>query len=641
MNNLFNDNRIVKLLLLFRKNRAWSVTGLAEKLEVSERTVRNDIRQLERELAGCAVALGEQGRYVLHIYDEERFRAISARLLEDENFLTSSSGRMDYMFVRLMRAGGLLLTDDLAYEMHIGRTTLVSDLKKLREKLAAYQLSIAGRTSKGLELCGLEVNIRRYIMDNNYARFYRDYPLDSEVMEIVQDAFQAAAFDRSTQEAFKQFLTVMLDRFLTGHCVVRLPDSYYTLAVRQEFAVVRQILERVQQLYQVEFPVEENLFVFLPIVGMRTPTDIHDLHNIILDKSISPLLEKIKVRIEKELEISLREGSFSQEFMYHLMFMLNRLRFHVKLQHPFLEELRNKYPLAWHMAMIAADTVRDEMGLEVTEDELGYLAAYFSVFVEEHNEKRMKIFRAAVVFGAGRVTARLVKAQLRKVFDSSTRLELFSADKANTEILDQYDIILSTVDLPCSCHRPLIHIHEIFNEQDLKHKIEKAKYWEQMEEPVWDSSSFLLPGLLDENRFCVLQGVRSYGEAVAEMAGVLQAGGLVDAGFLPRLQQREKEGSMVFDCGIAIPHTVQVLSDKLVLSIGVLAEPLCHQGRELRLIFMLALPEQLDSDDGLLLRIYDEIITITQDAELCRQIAEADSFSALLRVLYHQGASKK
>ena len=72
---------------------------------------------------------------------------------------------MDYIFGRLMRSKQPLLTDELAYEMNIGRTTLVSDLKKLRAALAPYHLSVVGKTSKGLVLQGDESVIRQYVLE--------------------------------------------------------------------------------------------------------------------------------------------------------------------------------------------------------------------------------------------------------------------------------------------------------------------------------------------------------------------------------------------------------------------------------------------------------------------------------------------
>ncbi len=385
-----------------------------------------------------------------------------------------------------------------------------------------------------------------------------------------------------------------------------------------------------------DFPVEEGLFVLLPIIGMRTPTDIQDVHTIVLDESTRPLMDKILRRIRTQMDITIRSGDFTEEFLYHLMFMINRLRFHVRLKNPVLDELRDKYPLAWRMADTAAQVILEETGLEATEDERGYLASYFGVFLEEYGIEQDKAFRVAVVCGTGRVTARLVAAQLKKVLSSAAELTLFADEKVTQDILSGYDIVLTTVDLACPCDRPVIRIREVFNEQELRHKIEKAKYWDQIDVPVLDNNWFVMASLLDESRFFVLNDAVNYDGAVEEMTKSLTESGQVDDGFILRLREREKKGTMVFDHAVAIPHSVQYAWDKLVLAIGVFPKPLRHNGSEIRVIFMMGLPEQLTEDDSLLIRLYDEIISITQDTELLDKIASADSFQALLRALYRQ-----
>lgn len=562
----FGDNRMATILLALGRAHTLSLGELAEKLDVSERTVRNDIRQLGEELKGSAAVESAQGRYTLRIYDAAGFRAVRERLLEQDERFNSPRNRMDYVFGRLMRAEAPLLTDDLAYEMSVGRSTLTGDLKKLRAELEPCRLSILGKTSKGLVLEGGESDIRRYVIENAYDALYRDYPLDQEITELVDKTFARSPFEKSA--SFQRYLTVMLDRFLTGHPLSNLPQAFYSLTARREFAVIDELLEDVGRFLHVEFPPEEKLFVLLPIVGMRTPADAENMKSIELDQAMVPLADKIFQAVRLELNISLERPEFIDEFLYHLMFMINRLRFHVRLKSDVVAELREKYPLAWQMAGVAARVILEEYGVEVTEDERSYLASYFGVFLEE-NAKRRRPFRAAVVCGTGRVTARLVAAQLKRVLDSSVELTLLSAEKVTPKLLTEFGLVFTTVQLPCRTEQPVIFIHEIFNEQDLRHKIEKAKYWDQVDVPVLDNNWFVMVGLLDESRFFRFEGGETYGEAVERMVSSLAEQGQVDGGFAQRLREREQKGSMAFDRGVAIPHTVQKAGDRLVLAVGV------------------------------------------------------------------------
>lgn len=629
------DNRLAYILLTLCSTPAISSGALAEKLQVSERTVSNDIKQLEAELKDCATIRNNQGKYALHVFDAVRFRTVQAGILAEKNGFNSVSGRMDYVFSRLVRSQIPLLTDELAYEMSMGRSTLVSDLKRLRAALEPYGLSIQGRTSQGLTLQGREQDIRQYILERCYDTLYRNYPLDVEITSLVRKAFTASPVGLSTQQRFERSLTVMLDRFLTGHPIGELSPAFYRLTIRPEFEMVNALMEEIGSFLHTDIPVEEQLFTLLPVIGMRTPADVSEMRSIQLDPAMRFLQDKIFQQIRLEMDLLIEAPELKEEFLYHLMFMLNRLRFRVRLKSPMVEEMHEKYPLAWRMASVAARVIQRECGLEVTEDEHSYLASYFSVFLEERGLNGGRPFRAAVVCGTGRVTARLVAAQLRRVLDSSSEVTLLSRDRVTSEALEDFDLVFTTVELPCSTEKPVILIREVFNEQELRHKIEKAKYWNQVDVPILDNNWFVMVGLLDENRFFLLDGVDTYDQALERMASSLIAQGQADPEFLFRLRAREQIGSTVFDHQVAIPHTVQYAGDRLVLAVGVCPRPVRQGDREVRTIFLMGLPEDAGRD-ALLVRVYEEIISITRDGVLLDEIARVNSFQALLRALYRQ-----
>lgn len=636
MKSLFGDNRIAAILQYFRNHPVVKVNTLASRLEVSERTVRNDIRQINHDFSSCAAIEGKQGRYSLRIFNMDKFSEMYSGMLQTDEFMNSSRNRMNYIFASLMRSDEPLLTDELAYEMNIGRTTIISDLKKLREEISEYRLSILGKTSKGLLLKGTESDIRTYVMENVFDEIYQDYPLDREICDIIDHTLKAHSFEKNVRENFRKFVTLMLDRYLTGHGLGRLSGKYYNLTIRPSFEIVDALLNQISLILHTELPIEEKIFVFLPIIGMRTPADINHLQTIMLDDSIRPLIDRIFKQISLELNITLISDKFADEFIYHMMFMLNRIKFRVKLDNPLYDELVTKYPLAYQMACIASSVIEEEQELKVPESEKGYLTAYFGVFLAENGMKQEKPFRVAVVCGGGRVAAQLIEVQLRKVLDSSAEVVLFYDESINEDTLDQFDIILATCPLHIKCGRPIVQIREIFNEKELFHKIEKAKYWDQIDVPVIDNNWFVINGLLDENRFFFFEGKESYETAVEHMANSLSKEGLVDEGFLERLKEREEKGTMVFDRSIALPHTIQHAGNKLVLAIGVCENGLRHNNQDIQIIFLLGLPAEGETDDNLLIRIYDEIITIAQDEILLSNISKAGSFHELLRVLYRQ-----
>lgn len=635
---MYADDRTSQILQCFRKTPVITVSTLAAKFQVSERTIRNDIKQLNQKLGGIASIEGQKGQYGLHIFSAEAFSKVFAQLSETDAFLNSPRNRMDYAFGRLIRSEEPILTDELAYEMNVGRSTLIGDLKKLRDEVAEYGLSIVGKTSKGLVVQGEEINIRKYIIEKNYQQIYKDYPLDKEIVEAITETFRNYSIERSVRQRFEQFITLMLDRFLTGHYIGKLNPEHYRLGARDEFEIVNNLVDRIGDLLDVEFPLEEKIFVFLPILGMRTPADIAKLGPIKLDSNIPALMENIIASIRQEMNISLASNEFAQEFLYHLMFMCNRLKYGIKLSNPLLEDLKQKYPLAYQMAGVAARIVKRDYGLEVSEAEKGYLAAYFGVFLTE-NLIQKKQFRIALVCGTGRVTARLVAIQLKQILDSSTVLDFYSDEGIDREVLSDYDIIITTVPLSVECGRPVIRINEVFDEQEIRHKIEKAKYWDQIDLPVLDNNWFVMAGFLDKNRFFLLDARQTYTQAVDYMVDNLTAGGYLDEDFKERIHIREEKGTMIFGHSIAIPHSIQFVSDKLVLAVGVSHEPICCDDHRVQVIFLLGIPHELEADDNILIRVYDEIISLARNEAMLEKIAAADSFQDLLGALYKRAGN--
>jgi lichenan operon transcriptional antiterminator len=245
MKSLFGDNRLANLLQLFHNTQTLSVTNMAAKLNVSDRTIRNDIKQLNQMLRGCALIDGTQGRYSLRVFDAEGFQAAAAQLSQEDDFLNSPRNRMDYLFGKLMRSDLPVITDDLAYEMSIGRTTLMGDLKKLRSELEEYQLTIMGKTSKGLTLYGSETDIRRYVLDNCFDAIYRSYPMDEEIEELIEDFFTQKRLEKVAQANFHRFTVLMLDRFLTGHYIGKMSERFYDLTARPEFGMVNALVDKI------------------------------------------------------------------------------------------------------------------------------------------------------------------------------------------------------------------------------------------------------------------------------------------------------------------------------------------------------------------------------------------------------------
>ena len=626
-----NDNRICKILQILEHKRSASLEYLEKKLNVSAKSIKNDIKELNEIFDGNALIQFKLGKYKLYVLEYKQFEKIKENLYLHDDFFNSPKKRMAYVMSRLMNDENPVLTEDLAFEMSIGRTTLVGDLKKIREALEKYNIKIVGKKNKGLKLQGEEIDIRLFVLESLYEEIYKEHELDYDVKEELDKIFSDLKLEGSTRKQIIKFLTVLIDRLVNGHSIAELNETYEDLIYTDQINVSNNISDRIEKIFGIKIPDNERVFMTLPIVGMRTPMDIDRVKNLEITEEVIDLVLDIIKLIKLEMDITITPGNLLDEFTYHISFMLNRLKYGIKIKNPVLDEIKEKYMVPYKLAELTKMLIEDRTKKKVSKDELGFLAVYFSVFISENSYERNKLCSIAIICGTGKITARLIAAQLRKIVDIDTKLEMFSDSEVNKELLDQFDLVLSTIKFECDTVTPIIYLKEIFDENQLKNKIESVRYTEKLDIPMLQGMESLVLSLLDEEKFFILDSDKSYMENVDYMIDNLYDLSYVDEGFKERIHIRESKSTMVFDEYIALPHAINKETDKIVFSIGVFSDDKKSQKDEkLKVIFLLAIPDIEEKDDDILVKIYDEIIAISKDKQAVENIAKVKNYRELL-----------
>ena len=211
------DSRIAQILEIMELRRTARPESLADKLKVGTKTIRNDMKELNRLLEGSALVESVSGRYALFVLDEKRFQEKRQIVYSQNDYMNSPAKRYGYILNRLMHEETAVLIDDLAEEICVGRTTINGDLKKLRETLESYQLQIVGRTNTGIRLEGDELSIRLFVLEQMYEQVFESFLLDDDLESMVNGYCQEYGLDYMTTQYFMRSYTLMVDRVLNDH----------------------------------------------------------------------------------------------------------------------------------------------------------------------------------------------------------------------------------------------------------------------------------------------------------------------------------------------------------------------------------------------------------------------------------------
>lgn len=98
--------------------------------------------------------------------------------------------------------------------------------------------------------------------------------------------------------------------------------------------------------------------------------------------------------------------------------------------------------------------------------------------------------------------------------------------------------------------------------------------------------------------------------------------GIIDEAFREAMLKREAKVTMLFDENIGFPHILYE-GRKLIFALGVTGRDKAENG--LKLVFFLGLPKNMDYDDQILMKIYDEIISIAGNVQIMQGICECRS----------------
>lgn len=616
-------NRRAEILLHLERRLSADLDTLMSLLGVGAKTIANDVAELNAMLRSAATVRLDGGKYRLWVIDRERYARIRAELADDSASFNDPNTRMGYILGALVRADGPIPTDEFARDMSVGRSTALGDVMTLRERMAPYGLEIKGRPNAGLRIVGDELSLRTFILEQHYPALYSGYPIDKELLVPLTKAVEEFHLGIQAVEDVYRWYTVMIDRMLTHHPIGEMPEIYQAVKDLPAYEFGQQVVVDLAERLQVTISPDEAVFLSLPVVGMHTPHDNRRLLRFPDTGQTDELLRQILDAINDEMGIRISPSAMSKEFAYHLSFLVNRLRLHVPLLKVEAADLSEAFPVAHRMALITSRTIKSRLDLVVEGEELQLLTSYFQVFIEEHRTMTQRHYRVAVVTSVGRISARLVQLQLQKVMAESTQYTLLSLDEAQPEVLDTFDLIVTTTMEPLVTKAPKIRLAEVFDREELVFHLNQLRIDPHIPDFLGAGSRSLLATMLSQDRFMRLDPRLSYRENLSVMLDRLIEVGDVDEKFREDIARREAQATMQIGTHVAFPHAT-LSGTEIVLAIGVIPRPAEEEGE--RLIVLLGVPEKASYDDTILVDIYEELLRLAGDLPSLEQISRFTSY---------------
>lgn len=639
------DGRVLGMLLKIQDRKNVRLDDLAEELNLSTRTIRKYIKDINDVLPEDVAQLSsvKDSGLVLNVYDREVYSALIEELLNsftEQDMLITPEERIRYISKVFLNSKKPINLDDLSEQMHIGRTTLVNDIKKLSKVLENYDLIIKGKPNEGVNLRGTELSKRRFIIEVISKGYDRNKGLEyiigkvpgfmKEIFKKVDDIFTKSKIMHldDTTRLTRVYISVLINRVSEGFEITELHGRYHTLKDTEEYLIASRIYDMIEIEHGIKLNEKEKIYLTIPLVARNASIKI-DSNNIIISKSVKNLVIKILSEISDIMGVHIR---YDEELItgleYHINFALNRLIFNINIDNPMLQQIKTKYAFPYEMARVAASVIERTHSVKVTEDEIAFLALHFGSYVEKINMNYEDVNRVALVCSTGFGTAKLLFIKLRNMLGRDKAIHTFSENEISKEILDTYDLVLTTIPVNMDTSTPIIQVDLFFDERELEKKI-KNRFIYQVNSEAGSTSNVSIVNMATKKNLFFRSSDTDYVEILTKITSKLYQDKEVDKDFQDRILKREITYPTAFANGVALPHAINKGGERLLICIIVPDKTVIYQDIEVKIIFMLLIPESIEDNPEILIKTYEEVLKICQNRRLLELLTKARSYNEL------------
>jgi transcription antiterminator bglG family len=639
--------------LIKHKERFVTSKELAEHISCSDRTVRNTLKLIDQTMNIQGVKLiSKQGQgFQLFFENQEAYQEFRLTYELSEVYSTNSiskgDDRLAFILNKLLFEQVPVLFDDLADELYVSRSTLSHDFKKIRRMLSEYDLSIESRANKGVYVSGEERDKRCFIMDyflsNQFfktlhyhvqSNFFDQTISLEEIARIVLEECQDAKLKLSdfVLQNLVVHIALAMVRIKSGFEIKNL--SCHMSNNDTERKVAKKILERISEVSNQEFPVQEIDYITLHLLA-KSQLSQETQAKISKEEMKRTLVQTFQALGLDDIYHFSSDFQLFEGLITHLMTLQIRLDSRITLNNPLVDEVKKNYSDIFFMTKEILENMETFSQVSISDDEIAYVSLHFLAAIERRKENDK--FSVLAICASGFGAAQMLRNRLEAEFGNRLEVvDVIGYYELNQEKIQGIDFIVSAVDLSNLYFQVPVFTVSVFLKNDEIVQIREAM--DQMQVSSHTKSSQINRSASDFKQYfskdnfliCFNQDKNSL---LSNMADGLSEGESYNfkESLLHGIQQREELSSVVFSEKIAVPHPIQALGTEVKIAVAICKDALLwdDQNSNVQLVFLLS--PSIYGNEGLT-DVTKKIVSLTEKEDLQNQLIACNNFEDFINI---------
>lgn len=629
MNKLNLTLRQRKLLHMIQEQTTY-ITGneLAQQLNVSPRTIRNDVVAINKNIFPYeAQILSERSKgYLYYAKDPD----IIQKLNQIDTAFFTKEDRVRYLAFRLCLTDEALNIYDLEDEMFVSHTTLEHDLHYLKMRYVLSEPNIKLEQKKDNISFEKNEKKRRAVLNqlfhedwnyNTSGNTYYGYNfLNKDILDYIMDEVPLhlsrykIAMEDPSLVSLNLSIAIMYHRVVSGHPLpstppLPKPDTQANFATNS-------LVDALEGQLHCCFSHEERDDIYQRIASGHLP-DISKMDFSELSKYFGPitlnLADAYLKKIKKVFNLDFTgDRDFYITLLAYLQYLQTPIHIFNKQGNPNIA--KKNLLKEMEIAYLFQDLALEYLGYYINQTELLYLAHCISgaleFLYETHPESKLK---TVICCHMNLSTAWALKRKVLGAFDKYLDIvSLLPINAKSAYDFNNIDLILSTVRKPITNHSEtdIIQISHFLTPRD--YLTLSAYIQEKQIVQLCSSNETSLKDLLEHAFWHEKELLSDHFSIIEYMASDFIQNRLVTSQYLSDILRRESIATCAIGPGILFLHSL-VPSKETKLSVVTLDHRIVWNSHKVRIIIMAAFrPDDATSLFRLLHTFYDDSLNIEE-----------------------------
>ncbi|ANQ65253.1 BglG family transcription antiterminator [Staphylococcus equorum] len=579
------QERHVKIirLILNNSNDYLSANEIANYLNVSNRTVRSDIKCINSELVKELIVSVKGRGYKMNrtIYSVEQLAEIVTAYTNKESEILLKIGYQLLMHQQPMTV------DQLENDFDLTKSEVNDYLNRIQSWCTSFDINVNITKKKGITVNGNEMNIRNAILHLNQLstkhQTVEQFILNEIPEAHIQMIFQIIKNNLSDYQIQTSDIRI---RQLLIHLIIifkRNNDNDASWVVDEESQIIAQhCIDEINRKLAYGLS-EETAKLFSFFISYYFNKYDLGLERVF----VKSYIDRMIYQMEKSVGVNFTKDKALRENVYsHFSRTYLRIAKNVYINNPLTEDIKKHYPFVFNTLYETVNHLSKDVKINLVEDEIAFLALHFQSSIDRNEKNRFNIV-ITCYYGLG--ISSLLEAKIANLDD-----RIHVVDTLKLENVSQYDF--SGVDALITTHfidefqvpdtLQVMEVSPLFSNEDAN-KIQS--FIRHKQNPV-----------LNQDELAAIQfDVHSDKQELTEASYVFEQAQIifgdnhsVNEKYIQSALEREKFSSTFIGNGISIPHgdPEKVLKSHVVIFKNM--QGFGWKQNRAKLVFFLAIAEQ-------------------------------------------------